>query len=314
MNEPSSSFVGPRRARWEALERLLAGRARRRTSDEWRRLAALYRSVMADLSMARSADSSPDVQEYLDDLAARAHHALYAGRGGRFGPVLDDLLGGFPAAVRRAWPFFVVANLLFWGPFVVGLVGASGSGEFAGSVLSAGQLAQVELAYADAPIRTAGEDASMAGFYVMNNVGIAFRCFALGILGGLGTVFYLVYNGLVLGTVEGHLWRVGLGWNVLEFTAAHTPWELMGVVVAGTAGLRMGWALVVTEGLTRVDSLRAAFPDLYRMVLGTTALLVIAAGIEGFWSATPIPFAAKLALGGAGVVVVAIWLAVGGRR
>ena len=72
----------------------------------------------------------------------------------------------------------------------------------------------------------------MAGFYVWNNVGIAFRCFATGALFGLGSVFYLVYNGLVLGTIEGHLWARGMaGRSRTSRSATHrgssraSPWQ-----------------------------------------------------------------------------------------
>jgi len=99
---------------------------------------------------------------------------------------------------------------------------------------------------------------------------------------------------------------------LLRFTAGHTPWELTGVVVAGTAGLRLGWALVVTDGRTRAGALREAGPTLFRLVVGATALLLMAAAIEGFWSASPVPMAGKLVFGGVQVVLVAVWLAFGG--
>ena len=54
----------------------------------------------------------------------------------------------------------------------------------------------------------------MAGFYVYNNVGIALRCFALGIFGGLGSAFYLVQNGLSIGAILGYVASQGAGENI----------------------------------------------------------------------------------------------------
>ena len=109
------------------------------------------------------------------------------------------------------------------------------------------------------------------------------------------------------------MWATGGGWNLLTFTAGHSAWELTGIVVAGTAGLRLGLALVITGGHTRVFSVREAAPDLYRLVVGATALLAIAAAIEGFWSASPVPAPIKWAFGLVGVAIVAAWLIFGGR-
>ena len=87
----------------------------------------------------------------------------------------------------------------------------------------------------------------MAGFYVYNNVGIAFRCFATGVLFGLGSVFFLVYNGLQMGAVAGLLTASGRGFNLLTFVASHGAFELTAIVIPGTAGLVMGYALVDTR-------------------------------------------------------------------
>jgi hypothetical protein len=92
------------------------------------------------------------------------------------------------------------------------------------------------------------------------------------------------------------------------------PWELTGIVVAGTAGLRLGWSLVDTGGMSRLASVRSAAPALYRMVAGAAAMLAVAAATEGFWSASPVPLPAKVAFGVVSGAIITAWLALGGRR
>jgi uncharacterized membrane protein SpoIIM required for sporulation len=305
------AFVAPRRERWERLDGLVREAS---TAEDWSRLASDYRAVCADLAEARAEGLPLDVQTYLDDLAGRAHNQLYGHREGSARSIWHEVAVGFPRELRAQWRFFALSSLLFYGPFFVGAVGALVDPTFAGIVLPEGQLEQMEEMYADSIGRPFGGDASMAGFYVFNNVGIAFRCFATGALAGLGSVFFLIYNGLIIGTVFGYLGSVGLGGNLLEFVAGHSAWELTGVCVSGAAGLRLGWALVVTEGRTRAGSLRAAGPTLYRLVLGTAMLLLVAAAIEGFWSASPVPRVAKYVFGTVQWFVVAAWLVLGGRR
>lgn len=305
-------FVEVRQKRWRRLSALL-DRTRLRTADEWSDLASLYRQVSADLARAQALGMPDDVVRHLDRLASRAHNRLYGSRRGAGLRLIRDVFVGFPEAVWRQWAFVLAAHLLFYVPFFVGVIGPLVDDGFAASVLSDDQLAAMEAMYGDEIGRSAGEDASMAGFYVWNNVGIAFRCFATGAFFGLGSVFYLVYNGLVLGVVEGFLWSRGLGWNLTDFTAGHSAWELTGIAISGAAGLRMGWALVVTGGRTRMGSLREAAPELFRLILGATVLLLVAAAIEGFWSASALPLPVKVGFGVMGALVIVLWIGIAGR-
>jgi uncharacterized membrane protein SpoIIM required for sporulation len=83
--------------------------------------------------------------------------------------------------------------------------------------------------------------------------------------------------------------NAGYGGNILTFMCGHAPFELTAIVISGAAGIRMGYALVATEGRTRLGSLRASAREIGAMVLGAAAMLVIAAGIEGFWSPSGLP-------------------------
>lgn len=306
-------FLAEGRPRWKALEALL-GELRLVDAAQWWSLSRAYRAVCADLARARSLDLPPDVQTYLDDLAARAHNRLYGRRRrGRF-DLLDTVLRQGPVELRRrAWAFWA-AFALFYGPFLVGALGAYASDGFATQVMSPDQLAAMESAYSrPTDGRGLGGDSMMAGFYVFNNVGIAFRCFATGLLGGLGSVFFLVYNGLVIGTVFGHLFGVGHGHNLLMFTSGHSAWELTGIVVSGAAGLTMGWALLAPGTRSRLGSLRAVGPALFRLVSVAGLLLLVAAGIEGFWSSLPLSRAVKYGFGLVQWGIVTAWLVGAGR-
>ena len=308
MSETQDAFVARRRADWDALAALLAhGRGWHRLSSATiSRAAGLYRSVAADLMRAQAAGYGPDLIALLDGLAARAHAALYSAPPYRLGAIGDLLRRDFPRTVRRYWRFMVFAAVLFALPGVVGFAGARRSRAFALGVLPEEAAEQMEQGYAR-PVeegRTAGSNAFMAGFYVHNNVGIAFRCFATGILFGLGSVFFLVYNGLTIGTVAGLVSASGHGGNLLTFVSGHGAFELTAIVISGGAGMVTGYALVSTGGLTRFASLRRHARDIAQLVLGAAVMLLVAASLEGFWSPSPIPATVKL------VVAACLWAAV----
>jgi uncharacterized membrane protein SpoIIM required for sporulation len=142
--------------------------------------------------------------------------------------------------------------------------------------------------------RTASTDWMMFGFYIRNNVSVAFQCFAGGLFAGLGTLFFLAYNGAVSGAVAGYLTERGLSPTFYSFIATHSAFELTAIVLSGTAGLRIGHALVAPGRLTRLQSLVPAARDSAVLLYGVTAMLLVAAAIEAFWSsATWLPATAK---------------------
>ncbi|MCA1481970.1 stage II sporulation protein M, partial [Bradyrhizobium sp. NBAIM08] len=122
----------------------------------------------------------------------------------------------------------------------------------------------------------------------LNNISIALRTFASGLLAGLGTLLVLLFNGVIIGSVAGHLQHIGHGDPFWRFVAGHGAFELTAIAIAGGAGLQMGYALVDTGGRTRLGSLRAQGRDLAIIILGAAVMLFIAAGLEAFWSPSAI--------------------------
>ena len=98
----------------------------------------------------------------------------------------------------------------------------------------------------------------MFGFYIRNNIGIAFQCFAGGIFAGLGSLFFLAFNGVAAGSPAGYLTARGHGETFYSFVVTHGAFELTAIVLAGAAGLRLGHALLVPGRHTRRAALERA--------------------------------------------------------
>ncbi len=309
-------FVRERSACWTELENLLLASRTARDGEAIGRVATRYRELCADLMRARALGFGPDLQRRLDALAARAHNFLYRTPRHHTTLALRRVFAEFPRTVRREWPYVLTANLVFWLPFAIGLLATLFESGFAERVLPAETLESMSSAYSQgfAEGRASGEDAAMTGFYVGNNIGIAFRCFATGILFGSGSLFFLIYNGLTMGTVLGYVSAVGHARNILTFVSGHSAFELSAILLCGAAGLKLGYSLVDTGGLTRVDSLKLAGRPAITLVLGSTLFLSIAALIEGFWSPSSAPDPVKWAVAAANTALVLGFLSFGGAR
>jgi uncharacterized membrane protein SpoIIM required for sporulation len=209
----------------------------------------------------------------------------------------------------------LLSAALFFVPFVIGAALAHRDPTFAYRVVPEAMLRPLAEAYSRgfSAGREPGEGLMMAGFYVYNNVGIALRCFALGIFGGLGSAFYLVHNGLSIGAVLGYVAAQGAGTNIAVFIVGHGSLELGAIVLAGGAGLSLGWSVVAPGDRSRLASLQSRARELVVVVLGAAAMLVLAALLEAFWSASSIASIVKVGVGGVLLLLVASYVALGGR-
>jgi uncharacterized membrane protein SpoIIM required for sporulation len=314
---PHDDFVAERKASWDELALLLDRWGAKRTFDgaTISRIGVLYRDLCNDIVRCKAARFGPEIGAHLDVLAGRAHSRLYNTRPLRLPNAFEFVFGEFPRALRANWRFFFLSILLFMIPFALGLGLTLHSKQFAEHILPPSTLEMLTEAYQKGfdDGRDNSQNTMMAGFYVWNNVGIAFRCFATGIFCGLGSVFFLVYNGLSTGCVAGYVTASGAGANIWTFMSGHSPFEITAIFIAGAAGLEMGYALVATNGKTRIGSLQSHAKSIAAQIVGAAVFLCIAALIEGFWSPSGIPAPVKWAFAGAGISGVTAFLLLGGR-
>ena len=229
--------------------------------------------------------------------------------------MIDFLLYEFPMLLRSNVSYFLVALILSVVPGAIAGTIVAHDGSLAGRIVPGSTQAQFDDMYSERERDSfgTGMEGAMAGFYVRNNVGVAFRCFATGILCGIGTVFFLVYNSIMIGTVAGFMVSRGHSERFFSFVISHGSFELTAIVVSGAAGLVIGHALVHPGQMTRWDALRTRGMVGIKLALGAGAMLLVAAVIEGFWSPSGAPAILKFIVGTGFWMLVIVWLSMSGR-
>jgi uncharacterized membrane protein SpoIIM required for sporulation len=302
---------------WADLEGLLNQVLRRKTDNSapqsevsGAHLAALYRRACEHLALARARSYPSYIVDRLERMTADAHQLIYHRREFGLARVRHMIAVEFPSAVRHHRRYVAVAAATFLLPTVLIALIVYWRPELILSVVDSETAASFEEMYSPAAdsigrTRTATTDWVMFGFYIRNNVGVAFQCFGGGLFAGLGTLFFLAYNGAFSGALAGYLTERGLSSTFYSFIATHSAFELTAIVLAGAAGLRIGHAMLAPRRLTRLQSLVEATRDSAILLYGVTAMLFVAAAIEAFWSsATWLPPTAKY------VVAAMCWPAV----
>jgi len=253
------------------------------------RFLALYRTCCEHLALAEARGFPSAIIERLSIVTARAHQIVYRQSDFGIARIARVLLNRFPAMVRAQRGYVALSALLLMGPAIVLGLAVYHRPDLILSIVDGGTAARFEKMYDPSNevlgrLRDAGGDWMMFGFYIMNNIGIAFQCYATGILLGVGSVYFIAMNGAFGGAIAGYVASAGFGGTFFSFVATHSAFELTAIVLCGEAGLRIGRAVLLPGRLARTAALELAAKDTSVIVFGSAVMLVIAAAIEAFWS------------------------------
>lgn len=303
---------------WQDFAGILKGlessaRLKKKTnSQEQATFAKRYRRLCHYLSMAKERGYSQFLTNYLNELVIRGHAQLYHHKPTGLLKIIRFFLYDFPVLIRSELKFVIAAGLLFFLPLLIacGIVYLFPDSIYV--MFDPGKVTSFETMYESSSSirasRNADDNFVMFGYYIFNNISIGFRCFAGGILFGLGSVFFLIFNGIMIGAVAGHMIDPRFVSTFYSFVIGHGAFELTAIVFSGAAGLKLGVSLVSPGRMRRVNSLKQAAKVSIRLVYGVIAMLVIAAFLEAFWSSSSsLPSVVKFAVGGGFWIMVIVY-------
>lgn len=279
-----------------------------------------FREITQDLNTARSCGFDPAVIERLNTLVSEGNQILYSRHNWSWKKPFFFILRTFPMKVRSQWRGILAASLLFYGVmFFFGFLCIQFP-NIAEELVSKGELIDIENMYNPEhrdflTPRSVTSDADMFGYYIYNNISLAFRIFAGGVFAGFGSLLFLLFNAGFLGIIEGHLINAGFAKTFFPFIIAHSSFELTAVVFSAYAGLLLGYRFFITGGLSRGASLKKAGKDAFPIITGSAVMLVIAAMIEAFWSSkVHFPFTLRIAAGISLWILLLLYFLLAGRK
>ena len=278
------------RGDWKLLEALFQGKIKK-DSDLLENFPTMYRRLCRQLAIARGRNYSPILIQYLEELVASGHQRFYGRRGGAEMRIIRYFQRDFPRAVRKEWKLILFSHLLFYVPLIGIALLTQIYPDLPHMLLPADMIMGMEESYDPAngnfeKERDASADFMMWGYYIMNNVGIDFRCFAGGLFAGIGSIFFMIYNGVVIGSVAGHLTQVGFGSTFWPFVSGHSAPELTAACFSGACGMKLGFSFIMPGAKTRLQSLKDSAADAMTLLWGTAFMTFLAAFIEAFWSSS----------------------------
>jgi uncharacterized membrane protein SpoIIM required for sporulation len=297
-----AAFLRQNQARWQQYETQPPT-----TPDE---LAARFISLTDDLAYAQTFYPQSPTTAYLNTLTGRFHQSLYQNK-----PEEKRRIGRFwavevPLVVARHWRALAWAVGLFVVFVLIGALSAAYDEGFLRVVLGDGYvnqtLANIRKGDPMAIYKSEGSSVMFIGI-AANNIMVAIKTFALGLTLGLGTLYSLFSNGVMLGAFQYFFYQQHVLLPSLLTIWIHGTLEIPSIVLAGGAGFIMGGGVLFPGTYSRQQSLARAARDAMKLALGLVPIIVVAAFLESFVTRhTEMPVALSLSIIGGSAAFI-IW-------
>lgn len=281
-----------------ARTRRLSGRKTANAADA-AALADDYQLLARDVARVRRLLPNSRAREYLEAAYAEAHAALHRPAWHPGYALLELFRSEIPAVVRWLRPHILWATALFSLTVIAGYQMVHTYPDLIALFASPELIATVE----HGQLWTEGllnvVPSSVLSLQILtNNIVVSLFAYCAGFLFGLGTLYIVGLNGLMLGAVFAFTSLHGLGDDLFAFVVAHGCVEISVMCLSGAAGAAVGEALIRPGMATRAEAFQRAALLSGKLILACGLLLVGSGLIEGYVSPNPaFPLEVRIAIG-----------------
>jgi uncharacterized membrane protein SpoIIM required for sporulation len=306
-------FIRDNKTIWTELEVLLGQMNMKKsklTAIQLDRFTELYKTVSAHLAAMQTRDPANETTLMLNHLVARAHNMMYRESNKSSQQLRTFFLHYFPALIGARALFIIFALLLF------GIGGLSGFLAVRSDPLNLSLIVPANIAEGIDPTATElpREDIHspiMSTTIMTNNIKVAMLAFISGITLGIGTVYLLIMNGLMIGALAAVFMQAGKSYVFWAYILPHGVIELSAIFIAGGAGLYMGYRIFVPGMYTRRHRLLETAKESAQLMLGTIPLFIIAGIIEGYITPSTLSLELKYVVAAATLLLLMVYYVYG---
>ncbi|WP_114747862.1 stage II sporulation protein M [Pleomorphovibrio marinus] len=276
-----AAFVKANKEKWAEFENVLKNN-RSIPPDS---LAELYLEITDQLSFARTFFPQSNTTNYLNQLAVSSHRLIHAAKKPDSKSLSYFFLTDFPSLVAKSHKVLLFAFCFFLLFSIVGAYSAGTDKAFVRSIMGD--------QYVDMTLQNIAEGDPM-GVYksegatemflgvTVNNIRVALLAFGLGITLGIGTLYILLKNAVMLGSFQYFFFDQGLFWESVRTIWIHGTIEIAVIIVAGSAGLVVGNSILFPGTYSRLYSFRRGVIRGSKIMLSTVPFFILAGFLEGF--------------------------------
>ncbi|WP_339626156.1 stage II sporulation protein M [uncultured Winogradskyella sp.] len=276
-----AAFVKQNKDKWLEFESVLANKI----NIDPDLLSDLYIEVTDHLSYAKTFYKNSNTERYLNQLASKAHQHIYKTKKEPKNRLVSFFKTEFPLLFYRHHKELLITFLTFLLFVIVGAFSAANEGDFVRSFLGDGYvnmtLENIEKGDPMGVYKKQGEFNMFLGI-TLNNIKVALFAFGYGIMLGIGTLYIMMQNGIMLGSFQYFFYEQDLLWESARTIWIHGTIEISVIVIAGCAGLVMGNGILFTGTLPRLESFKRGVINGLKILMSTIPFFIIAGFLEGF--------------------------------
>ncbi|MBK9526191.1 MAG: stage II sporulation protein M [Bacteroidetes bacterium] len=275
-----TDFIEQNKQKWRELEGLL--KEERKDPDK---LSQLFVQVTEDLAYSQTFYPNRTVRVYLNNIAQQVFHKIYKNRKehkSRFFHFWKDEL---PRLVYESRKQLGLSLIIFLISFIIGVVSTAYDSHFPRVILGNEYIDMtLENIKKGDPMAVYKKSGSSEMFLAisLNNLRVAFLTFIFGAFYMIGTIFLVIYNGIMVGTFQYFFFQQGLLLSSSLTIWLHGTLEISGIIIGAGAGITMGKGLVFPGTYSRLQSFMLSARKGFRILLGIVPVIVLAAIIESF--------------------------------
>lgn len=275
------AFIKQNKAKWLEIEEVVNGKMKKNPDD----LSSLYINLINDLSFAQTYYPKSKTTVYLNFLSSQIFQKIYKTKRIEENRIRHFFTREVPLTVYEYRRYLYYAFVFFILFVAIGVISSIYDKDFATLILGEGYVNQTleNIKKSDATaIYGTGAGWSTSLMIIVNNLVVGAKLYIYGILGGLGTLYALMQNSIMLSAFQFFFKTHNALLESAKGIWLHGVFEIFGMVVEAMAGLILGASILFPKTLSRLESFKLGFRNSFKIYLSTVPFTIFAGLIEGF--------------------------------
>lgn len=248
-------------------------------------LASNYIELTNDLAYAQTFYGKSKTEQYLNELAIRAHQLIYKDQKSSNNKVLHFFKHEIFEAIWHIRRPLLYALLIFLLANLIGIVSSKYDNDFVRLIMGDSYVNMtIENIKKGNPaaVYQSGSEWGGALAITINNVKVAFYAFIFGLFASVGTGYILLINGIMVGSFHYMFYQYGVLDEAMSAIWIHGTIELSVIVIAGGCGIALGNSILFPKTYTRLESFKRAAKQASKVLISTVPFFIVAGFLEGF--------------------------------
>ncbi|WP_419494547.1 stage II sporulation protein M [Chryseobacterium bernardetii] len=274
-------FIKQNKEKWLGIEQVIDGKIKKNPDD----LSSLYINLINDLSFAQTYYPKSNTTVYLNHLSSQIFQKIYKTKRVEENRLVYFFKTEVPLLVYQYRRYLLYAFLFFALFTSIGVLSAMYDKDFVNIILGESYVNEtienIKKNNAVGVYQSGATWGTTIGI-IFNNIQVGAKLYIYGIAGGVGTLFALLSNSVMLGSFQYFFYDYGALKDSARGIWLHGVFEIFAMVVEAMCGLILGASILFPRTFSRFNSFKKGFKDSFKIFLSTVPFTICAGIIEGY--------------------------------